>query len=149
MSLCPFLHLLTLICQSILAEGDICASQRRASSEGLGLLARLGNDIFTAKMVSSTLMSIVIFLMNLIVIVMWICYTSFMEVKVLYFSSHLEFLIALSISCVYLMLSLSLSLSRLYDDKRLGCFLVTFPVQQISTMLAQLPLHLAAFIAGE
>lgn len=143
MSLCPFLHLLTLICQSILAEGDICASQRRASSEGLGLLARLGNDIFTAKMVSSTLMSIVIFLMNLIVIVMWRCYTSFMEVKVLYFSSHLEFLIALSISCVYLMLS------RLYDDKRLGCFLVTFPVQQISTMLAQLPLHLAAFIAGE
>jgi len=143
LSLCPFLHLLTLICQSILAEGDICASQRRASSEGLGLLARLGNDIFTAKMVSSTLMSIVIFLMNLIVIVMWRCYTSFMEVKVLYFSSHLEFLIALSISCVYLMLS------RLYDDKRLGCFLVTFPVQQISTMLAQLPLHLAAFIAGE
>lgn len=143
MSLCPFLHLLTLICQSILAEGDICASQRRASSEGLGLLARLGNDIFTAKMVSSSLMSIVIFLMNLIVIVMWRCYTSFMEVKVLYFSSHLEFLIALSISCVYLMLS------RLYDDKRLGCFLVTFPVQQISTMLAQLPLHLAAFIAGE
>lgn len=143
MSLCPFLHLLTLICQSILAEGDICASQRRASSEGLGLLARLGNDIFTAKMVSSTLMSIVIFLINLIVIVMWRCYTSFMEVKVLYFSSHLEFLIALSISCVYLMLS------RLYDDKRLGCFLVTFPVQQISTMLAQLPLHLAAFIAGE
>jgi hypothetical protein len=43
----------------------------------------------------------------------------------------------------------ALSLSRLYDDKRLGCFLVTFPVQQISTMLAQLPLHLAAFIAGE
>lgn len=38
------------IFQSILAEGDICASQRRASSEGLGLLARLGNDIFTAKM---------------------------------------------------------------------------------------------------
>ncbi|XP_048328605.2 protein SWEETIE isoform X2 [Ziziphus jujuba] len=38
------------IFQSILAEGDICASQRRASSEGLGLLARLGNDIFTARM---------------------------------------------------------------------------------------------------
>lgn len=38
--------------QSILAEGDICASQRRASSEGLGLLARLGNDIFTARLVS-------------------------------------------------------------------------------------------------
>lgn len=39
--------------QSVLAEGDICASQRRASSEGLGLLARLGNDMFTARMVSS------------------------------------------------------------------------------------------------
>ncbi|KAL3630335.1 hypothetical protein CASFOL_023319 [Castilleja foliolosa] len=38
------------IFQSILAEGDICPSQRRASSEGLGLLARLGNDIFTARM---------------------------------------------------------------------------------------------------
>ncbi|KAL6551852.1 hypothetical protein OROGR_008006 [Orobanche gracilis] len=36
--------------QSILAEGDICASQRRASAEGLGLLARLGNDMFTARM---------------------------------------------------------------------------------------------------
>ena len=32
-------------------EGEICASQRRASSEGLGYLARLGNDIFTARMV--------------------------------------------------------------------------------------------------
>ncbi|KAJ4850066.1 hypothetical protein Tsubulata_019358 [Turnera subulata] len=38
------------IFQDILGEGDICASQRRASSEGLGLLARLGNDIFTARM---------------------------------------------------------------------------------------------------
>ncbi|CAK9150708.1 unnamed protein product [Ilex paraguariensis] len=38
------------IFQNILVEGDICASQRRASSEGLGLLARLGNDIFTARL---------------------------------------------------------------------------------------------------
>ncbi|CAI9766931.1 unnamed protein product [Fraxinus pennsylvanica] len=38
------------IFQSILAEGDICASQRRASAEGLGLLARLGNDVFTARL---------------------------------------------------------------------------------------------------
>ncbi|XP_049385527.1 protein SWEETIE isoform X1 [Solanum stenotomum] len=38
------------IFQNILAEGDICASQRRASSEGLGLLARLGNDVFTARL---------------------------------------------------------------------------------------------------
>ncbi|KAL3525448.1 hypothetical protein ACH5RR_013820, partial [Cinchona calisaya] len=38
------------IFQSILVEGDILASQRRASSEGLGLLARLGNDIFAARL---------------------------------------------------------------------------------------------------
>ncbi|KAF4394315.1 hypothetical protein G4B88_018465 [Cannabis sativa] len=38
------------IFQSILVEGDICASQRRASSEGFGFLARLGNDVFTARM---------------------------------------------------------------------------------------------------
>lgn len=38
-------------------EGDICASQRRASSEGLGLLARLGNDVFTARMVGFTFLS--------------------------------------------------------------------------------------------
>ncbi|XP_057757016.1 protein SWEETIE isoform X1 [Arachis stenosperma] len=43
------------IFQSILAEGDICASQRRASSEGLGYLARFGNDIFTARMARSLL----------------------------------------------------------------------------------------------
>ncbi|XP_050228760.1 protein SWEETIE isoform X2 [Mercurialis annua] len=43
------------IFQSILAEGDICASQRRASSEGLGLLARLGNDAFTARLTRSLL----------------------------------------------------------------------------------------------
>ncbi|XP_043715583.1 protein SWEETIE [Telopea speciosissima] len=39
----------------ILAEGDICASQRRAAAEGLGLLARLGNDIYTARMTRSLL----------------------------------------------------------------------------------------------
>ncbi|GJT99264.1 hypothetical protein Tco_1094782, partial [Tanacetum coccineum] len=33
--------------KSILAEGGIYESQRRASSDGLGLLARLGNDMFT------------------------------------------------------------------------------------------------------
>ncbi|XP_062009645.1 protein SWEETIE isoform X1 [Rosa rugosa] len=43
------------IFQSILAEGDICPSQRRAASECLGLLARLGNDIFTARMTRSLL----------------------------------------------------------------------------------------------
>lgn len=52
----PFSVFLSFRClpwQSILAEGDICASQRRASSEGLGLLARLGNDVFTARLVGS------------------------------------------------------------------------------------------------
>ncbi|KAJ9561951.1 hypothetical protein OSB04_007111 [Centaurea solstitialis] len=43
------------IFQSILAEGGICESQRRASSEGLGILARLGNDIFTARLTRSLL----------------------------------------------------------------------------------------------
>ncbi|PIA63576.1 hypothetical protein AQUCO_00201132v1 [Aquilegia coerulea] len=43
------------IFQGILSEGDISAAQRRASSEGLGLLARLGNDIFTARMTRSLL----------------------------------------------------------------------------------------------
>lgn len=43
------------IFQSILSEGDICASQRRASSEGLGLLARLGNDIFAARLTKQLL----------------------------------------------------------------------------------------------
>lgn len=38
-----------------MAAGDICAAQRRAAAEGLGLLARLGNDVFTARMVFSFL----------------------------------------------------------------------------------------------
>ncbi|GJT10376.1 protein SWEETIE isoform X1 [Tanacetum coccineum] len=37
---------------SILAEGGICESQRRASSDGLGLLAPLGNDLFTVRLAS-------------------------------------------------------------------------------------------------
>ncbi|XP_047310511.1 protein SWEETIE isoform X2 [Impatiens glandulifera] len=44
------LNLAQSIFLGILAEGDICASQRRASSEGLGLLTRLGNDGFTARL---------------------------------------------------------------------------------------------------
>ncbi|GMH27186.1 hypothetical protein Nepgr_029029 [Nepenthes gracilis] len=43
------------IFQGILAEGDICPSQRRASAEGLGLLTRLGNDSFTVRMTKSLL----------------------------------------------------------------------------------------------
>ncbi|XP_056162820.1 protein SWEETIE isoform X2 [Syzygium oleosum] len=49
------LSILQTIFQSILAEGNICASQRRASAEGLGLLARVGNDIFTARLTRSLL----------------------------------------------------------------------------------------------
>ncbi|VFQ70327.1 unnamed protein product [Cuscuta campestris] len=43
------------IFQMILAEGDISSSQRRALSECLGLLARLGNDVLTAKLTRSFL----------------------------------------------------------------------------------------------
>lgn len=49
------LSLLQNIFQSILAEGDISASVRRASSEGLGLLSRLGSDTFTARMTKTLL----------------------------------------------------------------------------------------------
>ncbi|KAG0503476.1 hypothetical protein HPP92_003548 [Vanilla planifolia] len=43
------------IFQGILAESDIDSAQRRASAEGLGLLARLGSDIFTARMAKNLL----------------------------------------------------------------------------------------------
>ncbi|KAL7615116.1 hypothetical protein Lser_V15G05192 [Lactuca serriola] len=36
-------------------KGPTCESQRRASSEELGLLARLGNDMFTARLTRSLL----------------------------------------------------------------------------------------------
>ncbi|KAE8673127.1 hypothetical protein F3Y22_tig00111810pilonHSYRG00059 [Hibiscus syriacus] len=49
------LNLAQAIFKGILIEGDICASQRRASSEGFGLLARFGNDVFTARMTRSLL----------------------------------------------------------------------------------------------
>jgi hypothetical protein len=49
------LGLVQSIFQNILVEGDICASQRRASSEVLGYLARFGNDISTARMTRSLL----------------------------------------------------------------------------------------------
>ncbi|OAY83386.1 HEAT repeat-containing protein 5A [Ananas comosus] len=39
----------------VLAETDISGAQRRAASEGLGLLARVGNDVFTARMTRSLL----------------------------------------------------------------------------------------------
>lgn len=48
--------------QNIMLEGDICASQRRASAEGIGLLARLGDDIFTARLVCSLVLSTLEFL---------------------------------------------------------------------------------------
>nr|GEY09037.1 protein SWEETIE isoform X1 [Tanacetum cinerariifolium] len=40
------------IFQRILAEGGISESQRRVSSDGLRLLARLGNDMFTVRLAS-------------------------------------------------------------------------------------------------
>ncbi|KNA19796.1 hypothetical protein SOVF_058220 [Spinacia oleracea] len=49
------LSLLQNIFQNILAEGDISVSVRRASSEGLGLLSRLGSDTFTARMTKAFL----------------------------------------------------------------------------------------------
>ncbi|KAG6469148.1 hypothetical protein ZIOFF_073846 [Zingiber officinale] len=45
------LTIIQAIFQGILAESEVCSAQRRASCEGLGLLARLASDIFTAKMV--------------------------------------------------------------------------------------------------
>ncbi|KAH9326227.1 hypothetical protein KI387_006405, partial [Taxus chinensis] len=41
------------IFQGILAEEGICISQRRAAAEGLGLLARVGNEIFAARLTRS------------------------------------------------------------------------------------------------
>ncbi|KAF3783313.1 hypothetical protein EJ110_NYTH30337 [Nymphaea thermarum] len=43
------------IFQGILIDGDVGAAQRRAACEGLGLLSRLGNDSFTARMTRSLL----------------------------------------------------------------------------------------------
>ncbi|KAJ0962918.1 hypothetical protein J5N97_028040 [Dioscorea zingiberensis] len=48
------------IFQGILVEGEISSEQRRASAEGLGLLTRLGNDVFTAKMARSLLGELVV-----------------------------------------------------------------------------------------
>ncbi|KAK9742494.1 hypothetical protein RND81_03G176900 [Saponaria officinalis] len=49
------LNLMQNIFQNILTEGDISASLRRASCEGLGLLTRLGTDKFTARMTKTLL----------------------------------------------------------------------------------------------
>ncbi|CAM0910461.1 unnamed protein product [Alopecurus aequalis] len=43
------------IFKGILVESEISIAQRRAACEGLGLLARTGNDIFTARMARSLL----------------------------------------------------------------------------------------------
>ncbi|KAH7658270.1 Armadillo-like helical-containing protein [Dioscorea alata] len=48
------------IFQGILLEGEISSEQRRASAEGLGLLTRLGNDVFTAKMARSLLGELIV-----------------------------------------------------------------------------------------
>lgn len=39
--------------QGILAEDGTCIAQQRAAAEGLGLLARLGNDIYAARLIRS------------------------------------------------------------------------------------------------
>ncbi|CAN6221242.1 unnamed protein product [Urochloa humidicola] len=43
------------IFKAILGETEISTAQRRAACEGLGLLARVGNDVFTARMARSLL----------------------------------------------------------------------------------------------
>jgi len=45
------LSMIQSIFKAILGETEISTAQRRAACEGLGLLARVGNDIFTARMV--------------------------------------------------------------------------------------------------
>ncbi|TVU08978.1 hypothetical protein EJB05_42408 [Eragrostis curvula] len=49
------LSMIQSIFKGILAEAEISTAQRRAACEGLGLLARVGNDIFTARMARSLL----------------------------------------------------------------------------------------------
>ncbi len=46
-----FANLMLFLHQGILLESEISTAQRRAACEGLGLLARIGNDAFTARMV--------------------------------------------------------------------------------------------------
>lgn len=62
-----------------MSEGEICASQRRASSEGLGLLARLGNDIFTARMVYLMLMLLYMLLLEAIIYILKFIYVENIE----------------------------------------------------------------------
>ncbi|XP_039843667.1 protein SWEETIE-like isoform X8 [Panicum virgatum] len=49
------LSMIQSIFKAILGETEISTAQRRAACEGLGLLARVGNDIFTARMARSLL----------------------------------------------------------------------------------------------
>ncbi|XP_062228917.1 protein SWEETIE-like isoform X3 [Phragmites australis] len=49
------LSMIQSIFKGILAETETSTAQRRAACEGLGLLARVGNDIFTARMARSLL----------------------------------------------------------------------------------------------
>ncbi|KAL5651647.1 hypothetical protein ACJX0J_037105, partial [Zea mays] len=49
------LSMIQSIFKAILVEPEISTAQRRAACEGLGLLARAGNDIFTARMARSLL----------------------------------------------------------------------------------------------
>ncbi|KAL6603995.1 hypothetical protein ACP70R_044356 [Stipagrostis hirtigluma subsp. patula] len=49
------LSMIQSIFKGILVETEMSTAQRRAACEGLGLLARVGNDIFTARMARSLL----------------------------------------------------------------------------------------------
>ncbi|KAJ1259294.1 hypothetical protein BS78_10G142900 [Paspalum vaginatum] len=49
------LSMIQSIFKAILVETEISTAQQRAACEGLGLLARVGNDIFTARMARSLL----------------------------------------------------------------------------------------------
>ncbi|WVZ80108.1 hypothetical protein U9M48_027611 [Paspalum notatum var. saurae] len=49
------LSMIQSIFKAILVDPEISTAQRRAACEGLGLLARVGNDIFTARMARSLL----------------------------------------------------------------------------------------------
>nr|CAB3470555.1 unnamed protein product [Digitaria exilis] len=54
------LSMIQSIFKAILVETEISTAQRRAACEGLGLLARVGNDIFTARMARSLLGELII-----------------------------------------------------------------------------------------
>lgn len=68
-----------LLHQGILLENEISTAERRAACEGLGLLARIGNDTFTARMVCLLTVTVPAFTFFLLLLYMFcvsflICY---------------------------------------------------------------------------